>query len=276
MAFSSTWFLLEQEGLLAQSCLCNGLTALRRASLGDKKGLFFSAFFELSTGFERVLKLVLILDHMGKHRLIPPCSKTVEGYGHKLLKLFDNTKAICSSRGVTVLDAFQPNSLAIVILKFLDDFAHPGGRYSNINKLTGHKHQSMADPIVKWGEIVDCIMREKAKPGQRERAELNGQLANAAFGDVAFSLMSDLNQQPLAVASLYVRASELNTAAKYAIYELVTLIAALCKVIDTLCHSARIANPHGKSGMVDVPDMNEFFQFACLEKKHVMRKRQWP
>ena len=34
----------------------HGLTALRRANLGDKKGLFYSAFFELSIGFERVLK----------------------------------------------------------------------------------------------------------------------------------------------------------------------------------------------------------------------------
>ena len=36
MQFSPTWYLLEQEGLLAQACLCNGLTALRRANLGDK------------------------------------------------------------------------------------------------------------------------------------------------------------------------------------------------------------------------------------------------
>lgn len=28
MAFSATWFLQEQEGLLAQACLCNGLTVL--------------------------------------------------------------------------------------------------------------------------------------------------------------------------------------------------------------------------------------------------------
>lgn len=68
MAFSPTWFLLEQEGLLAQACLCNGLTALRRANLGDKKGLFYSAFFELSIGFERVLKLALIQDHMTNHK----------------------------------------------------------------------------------------------------------------------------------------------------------------------------------------------------------------
>jgi len=31
MAFSDRWFLLEQEGYLAQACLRNGLTALRKA-----------------------------------------------------------------------------------------------------------------------------------------------------------------------------------------------------------------------------------------------------
>ena len=188
MVFSATWFLLEQEGLLAQACLCNGLTALRRANLGDKKGLFYSAFFELSIGFERTLKLILILDHMARNQLDPPDSKTVEDYGHKLRALFDSAKAICATRGVPALDAFQPDSLPNAILGFLDDFAHPGGRYSNINKLTGHKHQAMADPLVKWGEIASRIMNEHATPGQRKRAELNGQLASAAFGDAAASL----------------------------------------------------------------------------------------
>ena len=104
MQFSPTWYLLEQEGLLAQACLCNGLTALRRANLGDKKGLFYSAFFELSIGFERVLKLVLILDHMARNQLVPPDSKTVEDYGHKLRALFDAANAVCAARNVTALD----------------------------------------------------------------------------------------------------------------------------------------------------------------------------
>jgi hypothetical protein len=276
MVFSATWFLLEQEGLLAQACLCNGLTALRRANLGDKKGLFYSAFFELSIGFERMLKLVMILDHMARNQLTSPDSKTVEDYGHKLRVLFDSTKAICATRGVAVLDAFQPNSLSIAILGFLDDFAHPGGRYSNINKLTGHKHQTMADPLVKWGEITNRIFREQATPRERQRAQLNGLMANAAFGGAAVSLISDLNQQPMAVASLHVRASELDTAAKYAIYALVTLIAALREVIDSLCDSAWAANPPGKSGVADLPDMKEFFQFAWADRQYVMRKRQWP
>ena len=276
MAFSATWFLLEQEGLLAQACLCNGLTALRRANLGDKKGLFYSAFFELSIGFERVLKLVLILDHMARHQLVPPDSKTVEDYGHKLRSLFDAAKAVCATRGVTALDAFQPNSLPIVILGFLDDFAHPGGRYSNINKLTGHKYQTMADPIAQWGEIANRIMREHATRKDRQRAQLNGLAASVAFGDAAASLISDLNQQPMDVVPLHVRASELDTAAKHAIYALVTLIAALRDVIDSLCGTAWSANPSGTSGVATVPDMKEFFQFAWADRQYVMRKRQWP
>ena len=162
MAFSATWFLLEQEGLLAQACLCNGLTALRHANIGDKKGLFYSAFFELSIGFERTLKLVLILDHMARNMLTPPDSKTVEDHGHKLLSLFDATKTLCAAHGVTSLDEFQADSLPIRIIGFLDHFAHPGGRYSNINKLTGHKHQTMADPIVQWGGIASQIMQTHA------------------------------------------------------------------------------------------------------------------
>jgi hypothetical protein len=276
MAFSATWFLLEQEGLLAQACLCNGLTALRRANLGDKKGLFYSAFFELSIGFERVLKLVLILDHMARNQLVPPDSKTVEDYGHKLRSLFDAAKGVCTSRGVTALDAFQPDSLPIAILGFLDDFAHPGGRYSNINKLTGHKHQTMADPIAQWGEIANRIMREHATSKERQRAQLNGLVASAAFGGAAASLISDLNQQPMDVVPLHVRASELDTAAKHAIFALVTLIAALREVIDALCGAAWSANPPGTSGVATMPDMKEFFQFAWADRQYVMRKRQWP
>ena len=276
MAFSATWFLLEQEGLLAQACLCNGLTALRRANLGDKKGLFYSAFFELSIGFERVLKLILILDHMARNQLVPPDSKTVEDYGHKLRSLFDAAKGACAAHGVTALDAFQPNSLPIAILGFLDDFAHPGGRYSNINKLTGHKHQALADPIVQWGEIANRIMREHATPKDRQRAQLNGHMASAAFGDAAASLMSDMDQRPMDVARLFTRASELDAAARHAIYALVTLIAALRDVIESLCDSAWAANPPSSTGVADVPDMKEFFQFAWADRQYVMRKRQWP
>jgi hypothetical protein len=70
--FSDMWYLLQQEGYLTQSCLCNGLTALRHANINDKKGLYYSAFFELSIGLERMMKLIIIIHHMSNNNLTPP------------------------------------------------------------------------------------------------------------------------------------------------------------------------------------------------------------
>ncbi|MBT9591160.1 MAG: hypothetical protein IV089_09665 [Thiobacillus sp.] len=44
------------------------------------------------------MKLVLILDHMARNQLIPPESKTVEDYGHKLRAFFDAAKSVCAAR----------------------------------------------------------------------------------------------------------------------------------------------------------------------------------
>lgn len=68
--------------------------------------------------------------------------------------------------------------------------------------------------------------------------------------------MSDLDQQHMDVAPLHVRASELDTAAKYAIYALVTLIAALRDVLDALC--AWAVNRATQAGAAEVPAMKEF------------------
>ncbi len=97
-----------------------------------------------------------------------------------------------------------------------------------------------------------------------------------AFGNAPAGLISDLNQQLMGVASLHVRAFELDTAAKHAVYALVTLVVALREVINSLCDSAWKASPAGRSGMHDVPDMKEFFQFVWADSQYVKRKRMWP
>ena len=276
MSRSETWFLLEQEGYLARSCLCNGLSALRKANLGNKKGFFYSAFFELSIGFERTMKLILIIDHMAKNKLVPPDHKTVENYKHDLLKLFGATKDICIARNLTTLDSFDAGSLSYILLTFLANFADTSGRYANINKLTGHRHQTMSDPLVQWNDIVNRIIREHATKKQRQHARMNGQIATSAFGGMTTSQFSDLNKQRPDVDGLHTRTSELDVAAKYAIFALITLIASLREVLDSAYRSTRMAKPSGQSGLDGVPDMKEFFQFAYADKKYVMRKMRWP
>ncbi len=78
------------------------------------------------------------------------------------------------------------------------------------------------------------------------------------------------------VVPLHVRASELDTAAKHAIFALITLIASLREVIDSLWGAVSSANHPGTYGATTVPDMKEFFQFSWADRQYVMRKRIWP
>ena len=277
MTFTKTWFLLEQEGLLAQACLCHGLTALRQANLGDKKGLFYSAFFELSTGLERTMKLILILDHMAQNQLSPPDDKFIRCYGHRLGKLWNATKSVGARRGLTVLEGFQADSLGMITLAFLDKFADTNGRYSNINQLTGRGNQTVADPLQRWGEITNLIMRDHATVSERQRAQSNGQTVAAAVSDISISLINDMDQQNMEVAGLHTRSSELETAARYAIHALVTLVAALRDVIESVCEDCwKTELDMGQDGTAHIPHMREFFDFAWTDKSYVRRKRKWP
>lgn len=277
MHVSKTWLLLEQEGLLAHACLCNGLTALRKASLGNKKGVFYSAFFELSIGFERTMKLILILDRMAQNQLSPPDGKFIRRYGHQLRKLFKDTKSIGARLGVTTLQKFQSDSLEMITLEFLDMFADTDGRYSNIDQLTGHHNQAISDPMRRWGEIADNIMRNHATATERKRAQSNGQVADAAIGDISISLINDMDQRNMGIAELHTRSSELETAARYANYALVTLIAALREVIESVSEACwKVETELGFNDTAHIPHMREFFDFAWIDKNHVLRKRKWP
>jgi hypothetical protein len=271
MSPSETWFLLQQEGLLAESCLCNGLTSLRNANLGDKKGLFYSAFFGLSIGFERVMKVIVIIDHMANHRLSAPPTNTLRTMGHHLGRLFDEVRKIAATRGITSLQGFNPGSIQVRILDFLDHFADPEGRYANINKLTGHKKQIMPDPLYRWGLIASDI-HKAASTGSRTHDRAERALRSAPV----LSLIGDTDRRTLSVAQLLKRASEIETAARHAIAELIALIAALRDVLDDATTRADQVSTALFPNTLIVPDMKVCLGFAWPNRQYVMRKKRWP
>lgn len=274
--FSPVGHLLRQESMLAAACLANGLTALRHANLGDKEGLFYTAFFELATGLERILKVNVILDHMARQEMKPPDSKTIEKFGHKLCKLYKENQKICEQHSMQYLAVYSHESLARRLLDFLDAFAHPGGRYSNINKLTGSKCKQTPDPLASWAVIVQHIMDTHATPSQRKHAQKSGATALSIYGYASICLITDLVQQPLTMETSHRRNYELHTASKYAIYALVCLIASLRDVMETLTHQVRQTSSAIHSIPGGIPELKEFFSFAWANKPYVMRKMRWP
>ena len=69
--------------------LGSGATSLGRASYGDQMGEYYTAFFGLTIGLERLAKLILVVDHAIKNGGTMPDEKVVRMYGHKLVSLLD-------------------------------------------------------------------------------------------------------------------------------------------------------------------------------------------
>lgn len=275
--FTPTFHILEQEGLLAQACLCNGLTALRRANLGEnQKGLYYSAFFELSIGFERMMKLIVILDHMGRHDLKPPPKKDIEGLGHKLINLFADTKKIGSSLGIDALDQHDLSSVSYRTLVFLNDFAHTDGRYSNINHLIGQPSASKPEPLGAWGQLAQEILRDCATARERAQVETSGKLIDEKIGSMVFTLISDLDQTTPSLPNLISSLTALDIAGKYAAMALVALIVSLREVLEAVAWKADEVSRRVHGGRANIPAMEEFFLFAWVEPKVLRKKRRWP
>lgn len=81
--------LLLQEGHLTRSSLMSGFGFLNRADYQEKKGDYYSAFFQLSIGVERIIKIAYILNFKLENNMRLPTDKELRRLGHKLKEGYD-------------------------------------------------------------------------------------------------------------------------------------------------------------------------------------------
>jgi len=138
MRFADSFVLLQQEGYLIRTSLAQGLTALRNANLSDK-GQYYAAFFGLSIGIERLLKVILILDHTARNSLNAPPTSALKRQagrtGHDLTALFVAAQALQSSRDPHPLAFMRPQTLEHDILTMLKSHDVTGLQHTLANLL---------------------------------------------------------------------------------------------------------------------------------------------
>lgn len=141
--------ILLKEAGLASSSLEYGLTILRKAEL-TRKAEYYQAFFQLSIGLERLMKIIIIENYLGVEKKFPSNS-ILKGYGHKLVNLFDATSKLQTGQYIDP----RLNDISNSILNLLSEFAI-STRYYNLDVLTQGKTKSK-DPLVVWKQIQDKI-----------------------------------------------------------------------------------------------------------------------
>jgi hypothetical protein len=143
-----------REAELTKQLLAAGLGSLIKANHMET-GLFSHAFFNLSIGLERLLKLIYIIDHVGQQGDVPTDETMRKKFSHDLEKLHAEARTI-RERLITDHHTFrwaQPDpELTVRVIRVLAEFARTA-RYYNLDYLLNAKKLSR-DPIQAWNDEV--------------------------------------------------------------------------------------------------------------------------
>jgi hypothetical protein len=249
--------LLIKEAGLTATCLEQGLTSLRKASF-TKKWYYYQAFFLLSIGIERLLKLTVVtLSRIKNDRL--PNNRELKAYGHNINKLFN-----------TLMNELNPNSnfleddeINSYILKFFTEFALRS-RYYNLDSLSGIETNN--DPLHHWKDIVKIIEQRHCHTKELSEQERN---MLKLMSETSFILHTDEYGNPITnLINLYEQGLNLDKIQGYSVFYIHRLVVACVELLD-------IAG--GDTYML--PRFSEFFTLfgsnPVLTNSDIRRRKNW-
>jgi len=271
-SFPDSFVLLQQEGFLIHSSITLGLTALRNAHVGDK-GPYYTAFFQLAIGLERIMKAVLILDHMAENDLRPPTTAVLKRHGHKLIALFESMRSMGTSSQPHPLATVQPGSIEYDILEHLSDFAN-GARYFNLDTLSSRRAQG--DPLERWNRILSRILAEDVPTREKARVGFEAAVVADALSGHAKFIVHGLDKKLLSFEEALELPALSSVAARYAIYRVFLLLVPLKAVLAAATDRVMGLDLARGAQAPSVPYMHEFLRFVWLDRPLILRKKRWP
>lgn len=148
----------QSEALFTKEMLGLGVTQIRKANYASK-GIYYEAFTCLSTGFERIGKLCLILDFYIDHRgSLPNVDYMKREIGHNLVKLYEQSLNVAKKHDIAFrFKNHLDEEIYQRILHILSQFSM-GDRYSNINILSNRQQKS--DSMSDWYTKIDMYIFE--------------------------------------------------------------------------------------------------------------------
>lgn len=180
------WQAISRESALVSQIIGSGATALGRASYGSGFGEYYTAFFALSIGIERLAKLILVADYAIKHAGALPLQKVVRDYGHNIEKLMVRVEEIQAESGVTAVYARPTDEIARAAMRCLTYFAEASkGRYANFEFIGDPSFDPTKEPVNKWWtEVVQPALDKHYRGTNREKKVIeNARIVDSLIGN---------------------------------------------------------------------------------------------
>ena len=268
------WHSIRREAALVRHLVGSGVTAFGRANYADKTGEYYTAFFGLSVGLERLAKLILVADHAVSHNGQMPEQRVVRKFGHKLVDLTNAADAVSEKHKLT-LDYPRPTTaISAMIIECLDAFADAGrGRYANFVAL-GDPNLGQEEPIRKWwGEVAKLILKEHDYGKQaQERVEARAKVVDTLMSPL--KIVHHINESGEAmqdVLSSSIRTGQTHIVQRYGRYYALTVVRWLAELFSDLSRSA--CHTHNADAFFGVW---EYFQTYTLDDSFLKTRKIWP
>lgn len=269
--FGSQFVLLQQEAYIARGSLSVGLTQLRNAALPDKSA-FYSGFFNTSIALERLMKIVVVTDHMLLNSYETPTRKELRAYGHDLVTLYASCVAIAARHGIPNVAMPQALTPEREILEFFGEFA-TRARYFNLDALST-KSQAYADPLSRWERVLNAVLATDVPAAKVKSASNEARALHLAMKDSVRAMQHGLDGSLLSLEQVFNLPRMHSLATPYAMVRLFNVIGPLLDTAGALGHAGFYGSP--RAGGPLVPMFSDFFMDFGGSAAEIRRKKRWP
>ena len=251
-------FLLTNEAGIAAIAIGEGLTALRKTSIMQRANSLY-AFFSLSIGIERLMKLILIISYRNFNKNQFPQNGDLKKYGHNIHELFCQCKIIANEHNEHELyKDLASEAICNEILMFLNDFAIRS-RYYNLDVLTGMSPKN-EEPFKRWHDNINSPIILKHYKKRKNGDIIDAFLTN--YEDLCYISISDFTGKAItSLGQLAYNDHVIDTCSKYSVFYTYKIIRFLSILLYRIESSP--------------PFLSEFFEkFRCNDKE-VMKTKVW-
>lgn len=268
MIFSHEFRMMAQEGHLASTSLLAGFEALAKLDY-DKPGTVYSTLFQLATGFERIMKIAIVLDHKARHDLTNPSDAQLRQLGHSITDLYQLLRIKAETRSIT--DGwFETHTKHRQLLAALSEFARLS-RYYNIDQLVSGRDSS--DPLTRWFavhmQIADNAVNNDRRTGIMQRARSHCETLGL-FGWE----MGPKGQWDLTIDVTY-QLEVARVSRGHCVWTIIEILKPIYHLIERLANEVHQLEQQKGIEPTNVPYMTEFFPFCLTDKGTAIRRKSW-
>jgi hypothetical protein len=230
--------------------------------------MYFQAFSSLSIGLERLGKLCVMLDHAIDNAGAFPTDAYMKKVGHDLVKLYDRSQTIKTSRQLTfrsLQDLSDP--VRFSILEILSSFAK-GDRYANIDLLSGQTKSK--DPMAAWASKVDARLYQSEVSAKRMAVIQTMAEQSACMDEYSFVLHTAEDGTPiLSSGDAVLRTLKHEVVAPYRQLRVLQIVRYWVDLLCDLEILARTAMP------LDVPFFSEILGPLASDDAYIRSRKTW-